>query len=185
MLKRPLVVIALAAVAFLAIPSPASAVTPYVPTGPCASVTGTPAPGAILTVTYNDGCFAPGEQYDVTVTGAGVITLDGVASPSARKTATATGAGTLQLTLPMDATGTYLANAVGVTSNRTCAVKVNVASASSTAGVVTASLASTGFDAPGPALLGAGGLVLLGLALFIGLGRRHRRLKKRPLNAWV
>jgi LPXTG-motif cell wall-anchored protein len=183
MFKKSLAIFALAAVSFLTFAAPANAVDPYPPAGPCAMVSGTPAQGATITVTFTDGCFAPSEQYDVTVTGAGTITLDGVVAVSVRKTATSTGAGSIQVTLPQDAAGAYVVTGVGVASQRSCSVTLDVASSSpaivippaaTTSTTPTASLANTGYEAPTLALLSAGGLVLIGAAIVIGLTRRTR-----------
>jgi hypothetical protein len=184
MLKKSLAIFALAAVAFLAVPAPANAIAPYPPAGPCASVTGIPAPGATVTVDFHDGCFTPDEQYDVTVTGQGTVTLAAVnaATATIRNTATSTGAGSLQVTFPQDANGSYVVNAVGITSQRTCSVRMDVVSSSTAVATPTvplASLASTGSEFPTLALVGAGGLIVIGAAITIVLARRSRSAVKR------
>jgi hypothetical protein len=192
MLKKSLAILALAAGGFLGIPTAAYAVAPYPPAGPCASVVGTAAPDTTVTVTFNDGCFAPGEQYDVTVTGSGAITLDGVAAASLSKTASPTGGGTLMVMFPHDATAAYLVNAVGVTSQRACSVTMDVVPASpavvtpsvpgastprassplTSSPLTSTSLASSGYDLPVVALWSTGGLVLLGAVMMIARARR-------------
>jgi hypothetical protein len=162
-----------------------------------------------VTVTFNDGCFAPGEQYDVTVTGSGAITLDGVAAAPLGKIATSTGGGTVMVMFPHDATGAYLVSAVGVTSQRACSVIMDVVPASpavvtpSAPGATTplagspltsstltsstltsstltsTSLASSGYDLPAVALWSAGGLVLLGAVMMIARARRTPPAAKR------
>ncbi|MGO4691434.1 hypothetical protein [Glaciibacter sp. 2TAF33] len=178
MFKKSLAIFAIAAASFFALAAPADAVTPYPPAGPCATVSGTAAPGATLAVAFSDGCFAPDEQYDVTVTGAGTVMLDGVATASMRKAATSSGGGALQVTLPQDATGSYVVAAVGVASQRSCSLTLDVVSSHPAVVTPTAAttpvLASTGYDVPMPALLSAGGLILIGAAIALAMARRAR-----------
>jgi hypothetical protein len=204
MLKKSLAILALAAGAFLSIPTAAYAVSPYPPIGPCASVLGTVAPDAAVTITFSDGCYAPDEQYDVTVAGSGVITLDGTAAASLGKVATPGGGGTLVVTLPHDATGAYVVNAVGLASQRIWSAKLDVvpigppivapsepaanapavSAAVASAPVVSAalartSLASTGYEFRTVALWGAGGLLLVGAAMMLSRAGTTRPASKR------
>jgi hypothetical protein len=203
--KKSLAILALTVGAFLALPTAAYAVAPYPPVGPCASVSGTAAPDATITVTFTDGCFAADEQYDVTVTGSGTVTLDGVAAASLRKAAAATGGGTLVLALPHDATGTYVVNAVGILSQRIWSATVDVApitpaiatpsapvantpvvnSSLSSTSLASTWLAATGRVLPALTLWGAGGLILLGAAMMMRAARRaqsNSRPSVRPAS---
>lgn len=123
-------VLATTAVAALAVFAPAAAAqaVDYVPEGPCATVSGAPAAGAAIGISYQDGVFGPGEQVGFLATGSGTVLIDGApASPiGIEKAASPTGSASIEVTLPTPASGSYTVTGVGMTSQRFCTVALAV-----------------------------------------------------------
>ncbi|RJT91031.1 sortase [Cryobacterium melibiosiphilum] len=165
--------IALAILAVFAVPAAANAAG-YVPADSI-TVSGDVVAGGTVTVAFADGAFTPGEDVSFAVTGSGTATLSAfkAATVTLVKTASASGAASVNVTLPVDATGTYSVTATGLTSGTvgTAALTVTVLDSATGGG-----LASTGYDAPVLLIWGAGGALLLGIALVVVLTivRRQR-----------
>lgn len=193
-LSAPLTVAAVAI--SLAVSGTAAAETlPYVPSGPCASVSGSPAPGATVTVAYASGAFTAGEPVSFQIGGEGAVLLGGVDGGSAGivMAASDTGSATLDVTLPTPATGTYDLTGIGHLSQAMCAVSLTVEGQVAPPAVATSvesvmrpsisgsftdarsSLASGGTETPFLVLWAAGSVLMLGvlLAAIIGLVRRR------------
>jgi hypothetical protein len=178
MARKVFAVIALAVLAVFAVPAAANAAG-YVPAS-SVTVSGDAVPGGTVTVTFADGVFAPGESVSFACTGNGTATLSAfkAATVSLTKTASATGSASVNVTLPSDATGTYSVTATGLSSGvvGTAAITVSAVNAGSGSGSGGGGLASTGYDAPVLLIWGAGGALLLGIALVVVLSivRRQR-----------
>ncbi len=201
-----LAVLTISALALAA--SPAHA-TGYVPSGPCAGITGVPEAGATVTVTFVDHAFEPGEQVEFVATGTGTVLLDGTPGPAGiQKAATQAGSASVGVTLPTPASGDYTVTGTGVGSARSCTVALTVTpvntvlaptvsaptvslpspgTAASPARPTTLSdgssaLAATGYDAPFLVMWAAGGALLLGLVLTasIAIARRNNASPDRP-----
>jgi hypothetical protein len=194
-LSAPLTLASIALAVALSSAPAAAGTLPYVPSGPCASVSGSPAPGATVTVAYANGAFTAGEPVSIQVGGAGPVLLDGVdAGPTGIvTTASTTGSATVDVTLPTPASGTYSVTGMGHLSQATCAVSLTVedqialppATTSvdsvmrpSLSGSFTdarSSLASGGTETPFLVVWAAGGALMLGVLLtaIIGLVRRR------------
>ena len=185
MARKTFAAIALAILAVFAVPTAANAAG-YVPSG-SVSVSGDAVPGATVTVTFADGSFLPGEDVSFAVTGSGTVTLSAfkAATVTLVKSASATGSASVNVTLPADATGTYTVTATGLTSGTvgTAAITVTAVDAGSgtvntgngTANNGSGDLASTGYDAPVLLIWGAGGALLLGIALVVVLTAVRRQ----------
>ncbi|TFD06160.1 hypothetical protein [Cryobacterium sp. TMT1-66-1] len=169
MLRKLLATLALVAVAVLAGPVAAHAAG-YV-AADLITVSGSQTAGSTVTVTFDDGAFAGGEQVSVAVSGEGSVTLAALraATVDTHKTATSLGAVNLKVTLPSDATGSYTVTAIGLTSQNIGTSTITVVAADG------AGLASAGFDAPFVLIYSAAGALLLGLGLVIALRFTLRR----------
>ena len=173
MLKKFFVAVVLALVAIVSAPLAANAAG-YVPSSNI-TVTGSATPGGTVVVSFSSGSFNGGEDVSFSVTGSGSATISAfhAATVSATKVASASGSVSANVRLPSDATGTYTLTAVGLSSGNigTAAFTVVPADAGSSGG-----LAYTGSTLPMLLIWGAGGALVLGLALFLvlGLARRQR-----------
>lgn len=171
MARKTFAVIALAILAVFAVPAAANAAG-YVPANNV-SVSGEAVAGGTVTVTFAEGSFTPGEDVSFAVTGSGTATLSAfkAATVTLVKTASATGAASVNVTLPADATGTYTVTATGLTSGTvgTAAITVTAVDAGTGSANTGGGLASTGYDAPVLLIWGAGGALLLGIALVVVL----------------
>lgn len=200
-MRTPLLaVLTISALALVATPAHA---TGYVPSGPCAGITGVPEAGATVTVTFVDHAFEPGEQVGFVATGTGPVLLDGTPGPAGiQKSATQTGSASVAVTLPTPASGNYTVTGTGVGSARSCAVALTVMPATPVlAATVSApatgtptktgpttladgssALAETGYDAPFLVMWAAGGALLLGLVLTasIAIARRNASADRPP-----
>ena len=174
MVKKAFAVIALAILAIFAVPAAASAAG-YVPADNV-SVVGTVSAGGTVAVNFSSGSFTGGEQVSFAVTGSGTVTLSvfKAATVTLVKSATAGGAASVNVTLPVDATGSYTTTATGLSSGTVGTATLTVAAADS--GSVGEGLSGTGYDAPVLLIWGAAGSLLLGIALIVVLGvvRRQR-----------
>ena len=172
MARKVFAVIALAVLAVFAVPAAATAAG-YVPGGSII-VSGDVEAGGTVTVTFTDGSFEPGEDVSIACTGSGSATLSAfkAATVTLVKTASATGSVSVDVTLPADATGTYTVTATGLSSGTVGTAALTVTAVDSGSG----GLASTGYDAPVLLIWGAGGALLLGIALVVVLTivRRQR-----------
>jgi hypothetical protein len=154
-----------------------AAVDPYVPNSSI-TVSGPTSAGSTPVVNFAAGSFSAGEQVAFTVTGQGPISLSVVkaAVETARLTELAnatTGAVLLNVKLPANASGTYTVTATGRTSARVGTAFLTVAAVDAGSGKA---LAFTGANVSPLITWGAGGVVLLGLALLVVMGivRRER-----------
>ena len=175
MFKKVLAVVALALGAILV--GPAAANAAYVANDHIV-VSGSTAPGGTAVVTFIDNSFTPGETVSFAVTGEGPIALSAVraavVTATTTKTANATtGAVALQVSLPNTATGSYNVTATGQTSGNVGTATLTVRSADAGAG---AKLPFTGANISPLIIWGAGGILLLGVALLVVLAvvRRQR-----------
>jgi hypothetical protein len=163
----------IALVALFAAPAAAQAV--YAP-DESIIVTGTPAPGEEIAVTF-DEVFTPGEQVSFQVTGSGTATLAvfKAATVGITKTADAAGTAVVDVTLPADATGTYTVTATGLTSGivGTAAVTVVAADGSGAGDEDGDGLAVTGGTALTTIWIAAGALAL-GVVLLLVRGMRRK-----------
>lgn len=201
-MRTPLLAaLTISALALVAAPAHA---TSYVPSGPCAGITGVPEAGAAVTVTFVDHAFDAGEQVGFVATGTGTVLLDGIPGPGGiQKAATASGSTSVAVTLPTPASGDYTVTGTGVGSARSCTVALTVmpvtpvlapaVSAPSTGAAASparpttlsdgdTALAETGYDAPFLVMWAAGGALLLGLVLTasIAIARRNNASADRP-----
>lgn len=165
MIRKLLAVLGLTIVALIAAPSAALA---YVPDGDgVGSVTGRPAPGAVVSVGF-DGTFAPGERVELVVScpGAAQMVLDDVAD--------AGGSTDTEFTVPAGATGTCTIAARGVSSGEAGAAAFTVVSGNAGApGDGSGSgLAVTGVSPAVAVWLGIGALVVGAALLRVRAMRR-------------
>ena len=176
MFKKILAIAALAIGAILVVPAAANAA--YVANDHVV-VSGSSAPGGTAVVTFKDGSFTPGETVSFSVTGEGPITLSAVnaavVTATSTKVASATGSVVLNVTLPANATGSYTVTATGLTSGNVGTATITVRSADAGAG---AKLPFTGANISPLIIWGAGGILLLGVALLVVLAvvRRQRAI---------
>lgn len=164
MFKKIFAVVAVAAVAALSAPLAANAAY-----GPGSiAVTGTPAPNATVTVTFNN-YFDPTENVNFSVTGEGTATLSilKAATATGSKLTDATGTVALLVKLPSTAKGTYNVTGTGTTSQIVGQAAITV----------DPSLAYTGGTIEPLVVWTAGGGLLLGIAIIVTLTvvRRQRR----------
>ncbi|TFD49811.1 sortase [Cryobacterium frigoriphilum] len=178
MARKTFAVIALAILAVFAVPAAANAAG-YVPAGNV-SVSGDAVPGGTVTVTFAAGSFTPGEDVSFACTGSGTATLSAfkAATVTLVKTASAAGAASVNVTLPANATGTYTVTATGLSSGTVGTAAITVTAIDAGTGAVNntgGGLASTGYDAPVLLIWGAGGALLLGIALVVVLTMVRRQ----------
>lgn len=192
MLKKTFAAIALAILAVFAVPAAASAVDAYVPASN-ATVSGAAEPGGSVTVGFAAGSFLPGESVTYVVTGEGDFTLSVFKvvrhSVDVTKAASASGASSVTVNLPADATGSYdvvatsASGIVGTASVTVAAADSADAATDTDASATDASgsdassdgLPGTGYNAPMLVIWGAGGALLLGIALVVVLGIVRRK----------
>jgi len=177
MFKKVLAVAALAIGAILLVPAAANA--SYVANDKVV-VSGSTSPGGTAVVTFKDGSFTPGETVSFSVTGEGPITLSAVKAAVVTVTSTkvanaTTGSVVLNVTLPANATGSYTVTATGLSFGNVGTAAITVRSADAGAG---AKLPFTGANISPLIIWGAGGILLLGVALLIVLAvvRRQRAI---------
>ncbi|OII38154.1 hypothetical protein BIU98_14870 [Curtobacterium sp. MMLR14_010] len=179
-MKKIIAAIVLAGAALIATPAAANAAG-YVPTSNV-TVTGSTIAGGTTIINFGPGSFVGNETVNITVTGAGAVTLGALPTTSVSKayTASATGAVSPRVTLPAGASGTYTLTATGVTSGNigTAAITATPAAGAAAVGASggTGSLAFTGGTISALALWVGGGAVVLGGGLLVvrGTVRRQR-----------
>lgn len=171
MVKKAFAVFALALITMLAIPTAANA-DAYVPSNGVA-VSGTVTPGGTVVVAFNSGSFANGETVAFTVAGPGTATLAVIRSTvsSMNKVAGANGSVALSVTLPKDASGSYVVTGTGASSGR-----VGVATLTVVAASVPVGLAFTGVNGQMTLLWAVAGIILLaGAAVITMINVRRKR----------
>jgi len=179
-MKKIIAAIVLAGAALIATPAAANAAG-YVPTSNV-TVTGSTIAGGTTIINFGPGSFVGNETVNITVTGAGAVTLGALPTTSVSKayTASATGAVSPRVTLPAGASGTYTLTATGATSGNigTAAITATPAAGAAAVGASggTGSLAFTGGTISALALWVGGGAVVLGGGLLVvrGTVRRQR-----------
>lgn len=165
-MKKYIAAIVLALAALIATPAAANAAG-YVPTGGI-SISGDAVPGGVVVVTFSDGSFLPDEPVDVSVTGAGAVTLGALPTTTVDKryTASSTGSLVVRVTLPQGASGTYTLTARGLDSGRTYTATFTVVPSAAAGAAGTSggkgNLAFTGGTVSSLALWAAGGALLVG-----------------------
>lgn len=158
----------IALVALFAVPTAAQAL--YAPEESI-TVTGTPAPGETIAVTF-DEVFTPGEDVSFTLTGENAVgaTLavfkSAVNTQSLTKAADASGTAVLDVTLPTNATGTYTVTATGLTSGIVGTAAITVVAGDGAGTDDGDGLAVTGGTAL-TAIWIAGGALALGIVLLL------------------
>jgi len=157
-IKKALIVLALAGGLALAAPMAASA-DPYapIPDGGTATI----APGG--TVTFQFLGFDPNETVTFTLSGENSAGLTLAGSISLAKPAS--GSGTVLFSVTSSTSGTFTGQAVGATSGHTVHMTV----------IAQAALPSTGVADPTPAILVAGTAVVLGAGAIAGAVAIRRR----------
>jgi hypothetical protein len=169
-MKKLIAAVVLAGAALLATPAAANAAG-YVPST-SVTVTGSTVAGGTTVLNFAPGSFNGNETVNISVTGAGAVTLGALPTTTVTKayTASATGAVAPRITLPVGASGSYTVTAAGVTSGnsyQTALTAVPAAGAAAAAGTGTGSLAFTGSTVSMLALWVAGGAVVLGGGLLV------------------
>lgn len=178
-MKKFIVAVVLAAAAMLATPAAANAAG-YVPSSNV-TVQGRVVAGGTVTVDFATGSFLPNENVDISVTGAGAVTLGALPTTTVTevKKASATGALAVTVTFPQGASGTYTLTATGATSGNvgTASLTVVPADTAATVGSTsgTGTLAFTGSTVPMLLVWGAGGAAVLGGALVFVMGAVRRQ----------
>ncbi|WP_066516947.1 hypothetical protein [Curtobacterium ammoniigenes] len=178
-MKKFIVAVVLAAAAMLATPAAANAAG-YVPAS-SVSVQGSVVAGGTVTVNFAQGAFAANENVDISVTGAGAVTLGALPTTTVTevKKASASGSVAVMVTFPQGASGTYTLTATGATSGNVGTASLTVVPADSVAAVgsssSTGTLAFTGSTVPMLLVWGAGGAVVLGGALIFVMGAVRRQ----------
>jgi len=180
-MKKLIAAVVLAGAALIATPAAANAAG-YVPTSNV-SVTGSTVAGGTTVVNFGAGSFVGNETVNISVTGAGAVTLGALPTTTVTKayTASATGAVTPRITLPAGASGTYSLTATGATSGNvgtaalTAAPAAGAAAGGAATGAGTGSLAFTGGTISALALWVGGGAVVLGGGLLVVRGSVRRQ----------
>lgn len=175
MFKKVLAIAALAVGAILL--GPAAANAAYVANDHVV-VSGSTAPGGTAVVSFLDGSFTKGEVVSFSVTGEGPITLGAIRTAVVTATTTknanaVTGSVALNVTLPANASGSYTVIATGLSSGNIGTASLTVRSADAGA-----KLPFTGSNVSPLIIWGAGGILLLGVALLVVLVvvRRQRAI---------
>ncbi|WP_267424370.1 MULTISPECIES: sortase [unclassified Curtobacterium] len=179
-MKKLIAAVVLAGAALIATPAAANAAG-YVPTSNV-SVSGSSVAGGTTVINFGPGSFVGNETVNISVTGAGAVTLGALPTTTVSKayTASATGAVTPRVTLPVGASGTYTLTATGATSGNvgTAAVTATPAAGAAAVGAAgsgTGSLAFTGGTISALALWVGGGAVVLGGGLLVVRGSVRRQ----------
>jgi hypothetical protein len=179
-MKKIIAAIVLAGAALIATPAAANAAG-YVPTSNV-TVTGSTVAGGTTIINFGPGSFVGNETVNISVTGAGAVTLGALPTTTVSKAyvASASGAVTPRVTLPVGASGTYTLTATGATSGNvgTAAVTATPAAGAAAvggAGSGTGSLAFTGGTISALALWVGGGAVVLGGGLLVVRGSVRRQ----------
>jgi len=176
MLKKALAIAALATAAVFAMPAAANA--DYVPDANII-VTGDITPGGVVTVSFTDGSFTPGETINFAITGEPTPTLGalGAFTGTLNTTGSADGNGatSINFVLPSNATGAYTVIATGVLSGDVGIATVSVTPADSGPGTGPDGLVNTGSTLPAMVIWGGIGALLVGTALVVALTVRRNR----------
>ncbi|MBF4582930.1 sortase [Curtobacterium sp. VKM Ac-2865] len=179
-MKKLIAAVVLAGAALIATPAAANAAG-YVPTSNV-SVSGSSVAGGTTVINFGPGSFVGNETVNISVTGAGAVTLGALPTTTVSKAyvASASGAVNPRITLPAGASGTYTLTATGATSGNvgTAAVTATPAAGAAAvggAGSGTGSLAFTGGTISALALWVGGGAVVLGGGLLVVRGSVRRQ----------
>ncbi|OIH97609.1 hypothetical protein [Curtobacterium sp. MCBA15_001] len=168
-MKKLIAAVVLAGAALIATPAAANAAG-YVPTSNV-SVSGSTVAGGTTVINFGPGSFVGNETVNVSVTGAGAVTLGALPTTTVTRayTASASGAVSPRVTLPAGASGTYSLTATGATSGNvgTTALTVRPADAAAAAASGNGTLAFTGGTISALALWVGGGAVVLGGGLLV------------------
>lgn len=170
-MKKLIAAIVLAGAALIATPAAANAAG-YVPTSNV-TVTGSTVAGGTTIINFGPGSFVGNETVNISVTGAGAVTLGALPTTTVSKAyvASASGAVSPRVTLPAGASGTYTLTATGATSGNvgTAAITATPAAGAAAVGASggTGSLAFTGGTISALALWAGGGAVVLGGGLLV------------------
>lgn len=180
MLKKAIAIAALATAAVFAMPAAANA--DYVPDANII-VTGEIVPGGVVTTSFTDGSFTPGETINFAITGEPTPTLGalGLVSGTLNTTgsADANGATSINFVLPSNATGAYTVIATGALSGDIGIATVSVTPADAGPGTDTGpdGLVNTGSTLPAMVIWGSIGALLVGTALVVALTVRRNRAR--------
>jgi hypothetical protein len=178
-MKKLIAAVVLAGAALIATPAAANAAG-YVPTSNV-SVTGSTVAGGTTIINFGPGSFVGNETVNISVTGAGAVTLGALPTTTVSKAyvASASGAVSPRVTLPAGASGTYTLTATGATSGNvgTAAITATPAAGAAAVGASggTGSLAFTGGTISALALWVGGGAVVLGGGLLVVRGSVRRQ----------
>lgn len=172
-MKKIIAAVVLAGAALLATPAAANAAG-YVPTSNI-TVSGSNIAGGTTVINFGAGSFVGNETVNISVTGAGAVTLGALPTTTVSKSYTASAAGAVapKVTLPAGASGTYSLTATGATSGNVGVATLTVVPANAAGtgtgatGAGTGSLAFTGSTVSALALWVAGGAVVLGGGLLV------------------
>ena len=185
MLRRPLVALAIALFATIAVPAAAYA-DPYVSGSTVSADRYTVSPGEMVTVTWHESYFSPGEAVEVSVDGRAaettVLSFGGAVRRGAATSATADASGSVvaQMTFSASEVGSYAI--LGSAASATGGVTVNVVAAavSGAAAQPTSSgpvLAATGGNLPLGLGVAGGGMLILGAVLVSARLVTRRRIE--------
>jgi hypothetical protein len=178
MFKKAFAVVVLATIAIFAGPAAANAAG-YVASDHV-TVSGSSTPGGTAVVNFLAGSFGAGDSIKFAVTGEGTVTLSAVRAAvqttTLTKTADTSGAVSLNVKLPTSATGSYTVTATDVSTGTVGTATITVAAADGGAARPGAGLPFTGANISPLIIWGAGGILLLGIALLVvrGIVRRQR-----------
>jgi hypothetical protein len=178
-MKKLIAAVVLAGAALIATPAAANAAG-YVPTSNV-SVSGSTVAGGTTIINFGPGSFVGNETVNISVTGAGAVTLGALPTTTVSKAyvASASGAVSPRVTLPAGASGTYTLTATGATSGNvgTAAITATPAAGAAAVGASggTGSLAFTGGTISALALWVGGGAVVLGGGLLVVRGSVRRQ----------
>ncbi|MET4639294.1 sortase [Mycetocola sp. 2940] len=170
MFKKVLATLALATMAFFAVPAAANAYGP----NSNGTVVGPIVPGQSVTIVFGPNAFSGSSNVSFTVSGNSVVTLGAfkaATTTSFEKKSNADGSIELDVTLPENASGTYSITGTDVDGNiGTASLTVPASDAGS------GNLPDTGSEVPVLALWTAGGALALGAGLIavMTLVRRQR-----------
>ncbi|WP_144762328.1 sortase [Curtobacterium sp. 9128] len=177
-MKKLIAAIVLAGAALIATPAAANAAG-YVPSSNV-SVSGSSVAGGTTIITFGPGSFVGNETVNISVTGAGAVTLGALPTTTVSKayTASANGSVSPRVTLPVGASGTYTLTATGATSGNVgqAAITARPADAAGAAATGTnGTLAFTGSTVSALALWVGGGAIVLGGGLLVVRGSVRRQ----------
>lgn len=170
-MKKLIAAVVLAGAALLATPAAANAAS-YVPSSNV-TVVGSTISGGTTVINFAPGSFIGNETVNISVTGAGAVTLGALPTTTVSRAYTASASGSVspRVTLPVGASGSYTLTAVGASSDRIGTATLTVVPAAGTAAARaaagTGTLAFTGSTVSMLALWVAGGAVVLGGGLLV------------------